>query len=787
MQLMGRLQKKKYLTRIYVWVTLLIIIAIVTLTTLIFMNVESSVLNKEYQSNQMVLSQMKFNIDFMDEMIRNICISTYYRSDVQALMNESGSPTYEDMSTINQLNSSIVQTNPYVLSIYVYNNRNKVYYSTFNSFIYDDVDLDRLIASYDKVPVLRPIVRKTMTYHVGDRVEYSNVITYVMYELTDSHNKMSGAVIANIKLDWLLDNIRAIDTANQSNQSQVFILDDKGEFFDSGSARANENQQFRIALKTAYQIHSGRSGAKGDDFFRAQLGGTDYLVSYIQMNDSNWSILIVQRYDKVISYIDSLKTTILLIAGIILTLILVAAYSISRGLYKPVENLIRQVRGEEPETVPAGTVGDEFAYLNEAYRSSKDLLERYHSEKSDNIVAIKLYFLRKLLTNSAAVSEDEFERARTEYGVGLEPKGPFCVVTTKLDNESALQDRFDSETRNALKSAVGRELSREFSRQFRHETVEMEGNEVVSIANAGALDAESSVRVSNMLIRARTELKASYGVSFSAALCDYPGDFKGIAETYFQAANYLKYRFVLGPASVILPEMLRKNISARQFDYSYKFEKQLVEDLRSNDLDGVSASLDNIIDEVRGLDFNDIKFSLAHLVHIVRNVVYELNSYRKEPVNINALLSGIDTTDCETITEFRDRLLDALRFVVNTYQGEQRTGGKEVQLAEAIRTMIDTGYRDHNLSVSDLADKARMSSAKISKAFKENVNMSIPEYINEVRLKKAAEWIENSNLPISEIMRKIGIENESYFYRIFKARYDATPREYATNKIFRPS
>jgi AraC-like DNA-binding protein len=780
-------QKRQYLTRIYLWVTLLVIVALVSLSTVIFMNVEDSVLKKDHQSNQMVLSQMKFNIDFMDEMIRNICISTYYRSDVQALMNENGKPTVDDMNTINQLNNSIVQSNPYVLSVYVYNNLRKLYYSTFSSFIYDDTNLDQLIIAYGKVPVLRPIVRETMTYHVRDLVEYSSVVTYFMYEMTDSNNMMNGAVIVNIKLDWLVDNIKAIDTANQDSHSQVFILDDRGEFFDAGSAQASENQPFRAGLKEAYQSHIPTGRARDADFFRATLDRKDYLVSYIRMKETNWSILIAQPNDSVVAYVDNLKTSIFLITGIVLALILMAAYSVSRGLYKPIEKLMRRVRTTGRQELADTSTADEFTYLNDAYQKSSDLLERYDLEKTDNLQSIKLYFLRMLLIHSYSIPKDEFEYKCTECNLSLEVNGPFCVIAVEIDNEMVPRERVNTKTREALESALASDIAAVLSERYPNEAVKMEGEEIAFILNAGEGSSDFFGEASGLLRRAGAAFKAAYGTGFSAAASGLVGEAKELTNARNQAVESLKYRFIFGPGCVILPDMLKRNLTSRQFDYDYSYETQFVEALRSNDMEGTATCLSRIMADMHDHEFNDIVISLARLVKLVRNLVYERNNYRREPLNINTLLSGLDPAHCETIGQFHERLTGVLEIVVSEHPDEPRPGSRDSQLADSIRSMIDSGYEDCNLNVSDLAAKSRMSTSKISRAFRENFGMSIPEYIIEVRLKKAVEWIENSRLPISEIMRKIGIENESYFYRIFKARYGRTPREYAVNKLLKSS
>ena len=89
---------------------------------------------------------------------------------------------------------------------------------------------------------------------------------------------------------------------------------------------------------------------------------------------------------------------------------------------------------------------------------------------------------------------------------------------------------------------------------------------------------------------------------------------------------------------------------------------------------------------------------------------------------------------------------------------------------------------DSGLGASKLSDMLKLSPYKLGKISKEYFEMTIPEYINQIRLTKSVEWMENSKLSIQEIMVRVGIENESYFYKIFKAKFGTTPREYRAQR-----
>ena len=68
------------------------------------------------------------------------------------------------------------------------------------------------------------------------------------------------------------------------------------------------------------------------------------------------------------------------------------------------------------------------------------------------------------------------------------------------------------------------------------------------------------------------------------------------------------------------------------------------------------------------------------------------------------------------------------------------------------------------------------------KKFKQCTGISLNEYILDIRMKQAAELLLHSKLPVNKISDNIGIENENYFYRLFKKVYGCTPREFSNRK-----
>lgn len=60
--------------------------------------------------------------------------------------------------------------------------------------------------------------------------------------------------------------------------------------------------------------------------------------------------------------------------------------------------------------------------------------------------------------------------------------------------------------------------------------------------------------------------------------------------------------------------------------------------------------------------------------------------------------------------------------------------------------------------------------------------MTFKEYLINIRLKKSKELIETTDLPIGEISKMVGIEDQNYFSRLFKRKYGVSPMNYKKDK-----
>ncbi|MGN0471151.1 MAG: AraC family transcriptional regulator [Acutalibacteraceae bacterium] len=100
-----------------------------------------------------------------------------------------------------------------------------------------------------------------------------------------------------------------------------------------------------------------------------------------------------------------------------------------------------------------------------------------------------------------------------------------------------------------------------------------------------------------------------------------------------------------------------------------------------------------------------------------------------------------------------------------------------------IKTILD--YISENymnpITIDELADSVNLSKHYFMRFFKKYMGMTCIEYINDYRLNVATNLLLTTNMQITEVSSSIGITNLSYFNRIFKKKYNMTPKEYRRN------
>ena len=98
-------------------------------------------------------------------------------------------------------------------------------------------------------------------------------------------------------------------------------------------------------------------------------------------------------------------------------------------------------------------------------------------------------------------------------------------------------------------------------------------------------------------------------------------------------------------------------------------------------------------------------------------------------------------------------------------------------VAEEIRRYIAGHYKE-DLSLQDVAGAMRYSDAYFCKIFKKFFNRSFIVYLNELRIEKAKQMLEDAMRNIKDISSEVGYRDANYFAKVFKRITGVTPSDY---------
>lgn len=127
------------------------------------------------------------------------------------------------------------------------------------------------------------------------------------------------------------------------------------------------------------------------------------------------------------------------------------------------------------------------------------------------------------------------------------------------------------------------------------------------------------------------------------------------------------------------------------------------------------------------------------------------------------------------------QLLRTLYLLFSSGHIRERDGGNirsesGLELQRVLK-YIDEHYQER-LTIGQLAEISGFSESYFMNFFKNTVGMSCVNYINHVRIQKAAQCLESTRQPVMDIALDCGFNNISYFNRQFLRQFSMTPRQF---------
>lgn len=97
---------------------------------------------------------------------------------------------------------------------------------------------------------------------------------------------------------------------------------------------------------------------------------------------------------------------------------------------------------------------------------------------------------------------------------------------------------------------------------------------------------------------------------------------------------------------------------------------------------------------------------------------------------------------------------------------------------EAAMQFISEHFRESDLRLEDVEKAANTNKKYLQRIFKEELGISIYQYVTKLRMDAAVALLTNSNYNINEISEYVGYNDRRTFYELFKKHFGTSPIKY---------
>ena len=203
----------------------------------------------------------------------------------------------------------------------------------------------------------------------------------------------------------------------------------------------------------------------------------------------------------------------------------------------------------------------------------------------------------------------------------------------------------------------------------------------------------------------------------------------------------------------------------------------IVSDIMMHGLDGM-ALCEKIKKDERTSHIPIILLSaLSSKEHIKDGLTKGADEFITKPFDIDLLQTKI-----ENLLKLRRSLLEKYSKLNLIHPSHVVVKTLDDKFLEKAVKYIEKNIDNPELNIDKLVEIMTVSRTQLYRKIKALTNMSVNEFINDIRLKRAEQIFSDKKISVSEVAYMVGFNELSYFGKCFKKKYGLTPSEYNQRK-----
>ena len=259
-----------------------------------------------------------------------------------------------------------------------------------------------------------------------------------------------------------------------------------------------------------------------------------------------------------------------------------------------------------------------------------------------------------------------------------------------------------------------------------------------------------------------------------------------IQKSYYSASRAFSQRYLYDENILYYDEMAsmeKKNVTEDDSTYLQKVDVNalnpvILQKFLSN---GLLEDTENFVKDYFYAIGQEPLESLVFRNYVTLNVRFSVMSFLKEIGCDTRTLEQEDTKD--VLSESSKSLENAIAYAEKIISQaialrDQNSGNKNRSILKTAVDFIDSHYMEEDMSLNKAANAANVSANHFSALFSQNMGQTFIEYLTNLRMNKAKEYLRCTSMRSSEIAGEIGYKDAHYFSYLFKKTQGMTPSDY---------
>lgn len=266
------------------------------------------------------------------------------------------------------------------------------------------------------------------------------------------------------------------------------------------------------------------------------------------------------------------------------------------------------------------------------------------------------------------------------------------------------------------------------------------------------------------------------------ALSEVHTEFAGASSAYLEAATAFDNRFVMDDNMLLQYSAVSTNIEDI-LPKARKITDSIHQALSLRDHSMLNSRVDELLRFLKHTNMSPFAFRLIYndvIDKLLRRHAHAIVSGR----SVQACYDIFTLSSCQSIDDL-DSLLRRLCVSIIDATAEEEDAPEPDEapsIIQQVTVYIREHFADPELSISAIAEAFDMATARLSLAFKAEMNMSPLEYLTLLRVEHSKQLLCMTEHSIKDIAMSVGYYDASSFIRRFKQMTGMTPLQYRRSK-----